>query len=360
MLPSDEDQQNCWRIPGLTMSLLDTVRDRWVEVKARYAWLGWVERWGISIGSLVLGTLTLFVFRRGIEYFPWFVGYLLLFWLAGVGFAEARQSLAARGRQLIALVVDYSVQSLFHGMLLFLLPIYYASTTLMSANVWFLFVLVGAAILTTIDPWYRVIVLRFRWIEVPLFGFGLFASMNVAFPLVRVPSAWAILFSGFVSILALAPIFRRGPGVSWSGALARAGLWGVAFALSLWVLREWIPPVPLHLTRATFAKSVARLEPVQPIATLSVEELRAWGGVVAFSAVAAPAGLREPIYHLWLRDGEVVERILLSPIRGGLRAGFRTYSRKTDLGQDPAGSWTVDVLTINDQLIGRIRLEVTR
>jgi hypothetical protein len=91
-----------------------------------------------------------------------------------------------------------------------------------------------------------------------------------------------------------------------------------------------------------------------------VEELRAWGGVVAFSAVAAPAGLREPIYHLWLRDGEVVERILLSPIRGGLRAGFRTYSRKIDLGQDPAGLWTVDVLTINDQLIGRIRLEVTR
>ena len=117
--------------------------------------------------------------------------------------------------------------------------------------------------------------------------------------------------------------------------------------------------MPLYLTRATFAKSVIRLEPDQPASTLSAEELRAWGGVSAFSAVSAPAGLREPIYHLWRKDGAVVARIPLSPIRGGLRAGFRTYSRKTDLGQDPAGSWTVDVLTAHDQLIGRIRLEVT-
>lgn len=352
--------ETVWRIVVLTITWLSVVRDRWVELRVRYPWLHWVETWGISISSLVLGFLTLLVFRRGIEYFPWFVGYLLLFWLAGVALAEVRQSLASRGRRLIALVVDYTVQTLFHGLLLFLLPIYYASTTLTSGNVWFLVALAGAALITAIDPWYRAIVLRFRWIEVLLFGFGLFASLNVALPLIRVPSAWTLLLSGLVSILALAPILHRGPDASWSVAIVRAGLWGVAFALFLWLLRGWIPPVPLHLTRATFAKSVVRLEPVQPVSTLSRDELRAWGGVAAFCAVTAPAGLREPIYHLWRRDGTVVETIPLSPVRGGLRAGFRTYSRKTDLGQELAGSWTVDVLTAQDQLIGRIQLEVTR
>ncbi|HXZ44775.1 MAG TPA: DUF2914 domain-containing protein, partial [archaeon] len=165
---------------------------------------------------------------------------------------------------------------------------------------------------------------------------------------------------GLVSILALAPIFRRGSDTSWGAALVRASLWGVAFALFVWVLRGGIPPVPLHLTRATFAKSVVQLEPVLPVAALSAEELQTWGGMVVFSAVAAPAGLREPIYHLWRKDGTMVETISLSPIRGGLRAGFRTYSRKTDLGQDPTGSWTVDVLTVTDQLLGRVRLVVTR
>jgi hypothetical protein len=337
---------------------LETVRGRWAALAARHPWLYWVEKWGISAGSLVLGVLTLFVFRRGIEYFPWFVGYLLLLWLAGVVFAEVRQSLAARGRRLIALVVDYTVQTLFHGLLLFLLPIYYSSTTLTSMNVWFLVVLAAAALVTAIDPWYRVIIVRYHWIEIPLFGFGLFASLNVAFPLLGVQSNLALILSGTFSMLALAPIFRRGPDASWSGALVRAGLWGVAVALLLWPLRGWIPPVPLHLTRATFARSVIQLEPSQPVSSLPVDELRSWGDVAAFSAVAAPAGLREPIYHLWRKDGMVLAKIPLSPIRGGRHGGFRTYSRKTDLGQNPAGSWTVDVITAHNQLIGRIRLTV--
>ena len=338
---------------------LEGLRDEWRTLRARYLLLRWAEKWGVSIGSLVLGVLTLVVFRKGIEYFPLYVGYLLLIWLAGVALAELRISLASRGRRLIARVVDYTVQSLIHGLLLFLLPIYYASTTIMSRNVWFLILLTGAALITSIDPWYRRVVIRLRWPEIPLFGLGLFASVNVALPLIRVPSVWALLLSGLVSILALAPVFHRGSEASWSSALLRAVLWGTAFALFLWPIRQWIPPVPLHLTRATFAKSVVQLEPLQPVTTVSAGEVQAWGGVAAFSAIAAPAGLREPIYHLWRRDGAVVEKIPLSPIRGGLAAGFRTYSRKIDLGQAQAGAWTVDVLTVTDQLLGRIRLEVT-
>jgi hypothetical protein len=115
----------------------------------------------------------------------------------------------------------------------------------------------------------------------------------------------------------------------------------------------------LHLAAATFAHSILQLEPSEPVSRLPVEKLRAWGEMVAFTAVVAPAGLEEPIRHLWRKDGRVVQDVLLSPVRGGRRAGFRTYSRKTGLGQGTAGSWTVDVLTIHDQLIGRIQLVVT-
>ena len=341
-------------------SRLKYFQNKWLTLRARYLWLRRLEKWGVSIASLVLGVFTLVVFRKGIEYFPVYVGYLLLIWLAGVALAQLRISLASRGPKLIAQVVDYTVQTLIHGLLLFLLPIYYASTTTMSRNVLFLVLLAGGALITTIDPWYRRVVIRFRWPEVPLIGLGLFASLNVALPLIRVPTPWAFLLSGLVSILALGPVLRQGPEASWSSALLRSVFWGIAFALLLWPLRQWIPPVPLHLTRATFARSVVQLEPVQPVTIVSADELQSWGGVVAFSAIAAPAGLREPIYHLWRRDGVVVERIALSPIRGGLAAGFRTYSRKTDLGKDPVGSWTVDVLTVTDQLLGRIRLDVTR
>ena len=338
---------------------LDIYRGKWAGLAGRHLWLRRLQRWGVPAGSLVIGILTLFVFRRGIEFLPWFVGYLLLLWLVGVASAQIRHELALRGRRVILLVVDYTVQTLFHGLLLFLLPIYYASTTLTSGNIWFLVTLAAAAFLTTVDPWYRAILLRYRRIEILLFGFGLFASLNVALPLVRVRVAWALVLSGFASMLALMPVFRRVVDTSWREALLRASLWGVAVALLLWPLRGWIPPVPLQLTRATFARSIARLEPERPISTLTVDELRTWGGLTAFTAVAAPAGLREPIYHVWRKDGTIVAKIPLSPVWGGRSGGFRTFSRKTDLGINPAGLWTVDVLTAYDQLIGRVRLAVT-
>ncbi len=338
---------------------LDIVCEAWGGAVERRPWLRWIQRWGMSIGSLAFGVLTLLIFRRGLEYFPWFVGYLLLLWLVGVVFAEVRREIAAGARRVISMVVDYAVQTLFHGLLLFLLPIYYASTTIVSRNVLVLLLLVVAAVLTAIDPWYRAIFFRYRRVEILLFGFGLFASLNVAFPLLRVRSALALILSGIVSMLALAPVFRRGTRGPWTDALLRAGVCAVVAAVVLWPLRGWIPPVPLQLTRATFAKSVSELEPEQPVSRVSAGELLTWQGLTAFTAVAAPAGLREPIYHIWRKDGILVARILLSPIRGGRRGGFRTYSRRTNLSPNPVGKWTVDVLTAHDQLVGRIQMVVT-
>ena len=346
-------------LPGVDGTWFDGIQRRWTAFTEQFVWLRWVERWGLSAGSLVLGALTLFIFRRGIEYFAWFIGYLVLLLLGGVAFAEARRSLRDRGRKVIGIVVDYTVQVLFHGLLLFLLPIYYASTTFASWNGLFFLVLAAAALVTAVDPWYRAILIRFRWIEIVLFGFGLFASLNVAFPLIGVRSSRGLILSGALSILALAPIFRRAGTCSWRDALLKAGTWGVGVVILLWLVRGWLPPVPLHLARASFARTVLRLEPFQPVSTLAVAELKSWGELTVFTAVAAPAGLREPIVHEWRKDGVVVARIALSAVRGGRAGGFRTYSRKSDLGSNPVGSWTVDVLTDQSQLIGRVRLRVT-
>jgi len=126
-----------------------------------------------------------------------------------------------------------------------------------------------------------------------------------------------------------------------------------------WAVRPWIPPAPLHVARGTLAWDVAALEPVEPRSVISVSELKSRGGVVCFTAIYAPPGLREPISHVWRKDGLVVATARLSPIRGGRAQGFRTYSRRADLGPNPVGRWVVDVLTADGQLIGRVRFEVT-
>jgi hypothetical protein len=326
----------------------------------RYRWVRWATKWGLSLLSLFSGIATLVIFRRGTEHFPWILGNVLLLWVGGVVFAHLRQALEARNHRIIRVAVDFTLQSLHHELLLFLLPIYYASTTLGSRNLGFFALHLTATLFTGIDPWYRAMVLRQSpWVSHLLFAFGLFASLNVGLPLVRVRSGWALLFSAILSVLALIPAIRRGFAFSWRNAVLVATLVGLLAASIIWSVRSWIPPAPLYLSGATFARSVERFEPVEPVRKVSAADLQAWGGLVCFTAITAPAGLREQIYHVWWKDGSLVTRIALSPIRGGRPGGYRTFSKRSDLGADPAGRWTVDVLTAQGQLIGRVRLAVT-
>lgn len=323
------------------------------------SWFPWTRKWGVSLASLASGLLALFVFRRGLPNVAWIVGYLLLLWLLFVLFTQLRAPLLARGRHLVIDAVDYTTQTLYHNLLLFVLPSYYASATLTAANACFLLLVAGGALVTAVDPWYGAVVQPRRWLNHALLAFSMFAALNVALPLVGLRPFWALEGSVVLCALALTPALRRSGG-SWKGAAIRAVVFaGVALVL-LALLRAWIPPAPLHLARATLAWSVSGLEPVGPLESpISAANLRSLGGIVAYTAIYAPAGLREPIFHVWKKDGRAVATVPLSPVRGGRAEGFRTYSHKTDFGPSPAGRWEVDVVTEHGQLVGRLRFVVT-
>lgn len=323
--------------------------------------LAFVRRWGISLASLVGGFLTLFVFRRELPHVRWIVGYIVLVWLLFAILAQVRQALAGserRSHRLVVTAFDYTIQTLYHGLLLFVLPPYYASTTLTSANVLFLALLVALALLATFDPWYQVVVHPRPWMGGVFFIVSTFAALNVALPLVGFPPFFGLLLSAWLAVVALTPAIRRATGVAWRTALAVTGLAALA-ATGVAGLGRWlIPPAPLALARATLARSVAGVEPVGAITgTITSGELRA-GGLVAYTAVLAPAGLRQPIAHVWRHEGQVLNVVGLSPVRGGRREGFRTYSRKTAFPSNPVGRWHVDVVTSSGQLIGRLTFRV--
>src|SRR2546425_8653802 len=117
--------------------------------------LAWLSRWGVSFASLGGGLLTLLVFRRGLPNVGWIVGYLLLLWLLFAVFIEMRQALASseqKSRRLIVSAVDYTIQTLYHGLLLFILPSFYAPPPLPALNGAFLALLVALGLPTTLDP----------------------------------------------------------------------------------------------------------------------------------------------------------------------------------------------------------------
>ncbi len=342
------------------MTSTTALLNQWQRLTQRHSWLRWADKWGVSVASLAGGLLALFVFRRGLPHAGWIIGYLILFWLLFALLIRLRPGLEARGRTLVITTADYTIQSLTHGLLLFILPSYYACTTLTSANVWFFLLLVAMALLTTIDVWYRVVVLPYAWARHAMFVASFFAALNVALPLVGVPPLLALMGSGVLSTVSLALVFRDEWVKGRSGAWIRTGLLSALALALLWWGRVVIPPAPLQLARATVARTVESLEPVDPVrGEISEEVLKQWGGLVAYTAVYAPAGLKQPIVHVWKMKGRSVTTIPLSPIRGGRAEGFRTYSWKSDFAGAVAGSWAVDVMTSSGQLIGRLRFTIT-
>jgi len=323
----------------------------------------WIAEWGVSFASLTGGVLTLFVFRRGLPNVAYLVGYLLLLWLIFAVLVELRQPLAESGRRsgrLVVTAADYTIQTLYHGLLLFVLPAYWASTTLTSRNVLFLGLLVLLTLLATFDPWYRAIVHPRPWLGYVFFVVSIFAALNVALPLVGLPPFWALMASAFAASLAITPVVRRAGDRTWVGALRVTVALGVVAVALAAVGRAWIPPAPLFMARAAILWDVLDLDAIEALpTTLSAAEVRE-RGLVAYTAIYAPAGLRQSVSHVWRHRGRVIEVVSLAPVLGGRREGYRTYSRKTSFPEDSEGRWSVDVVTASGQLIGRLRFRIVR
>ena len=323
--------------------------------------VAWARRWAVSVASLSGGVLTLFVFRRGLPHVAWIVGYVLLVWLLAGVMAQLREPLTQSGRRshrIVATAVDYTIQTLYHGLLLFCLPAYWAATTLTAPNAAFLGLLVALALVATFDPWYTALVMPHRWARGIYFVVSTFAALNLALPLIGVPPFAALMLAAWAAVAALAPGAARVTRWPWPRALAATVVLGVAMALLVGYGRAVVSPAPLFVARAALGWQVDSTGELQAIdGPLRVADLDG-RALVAFTAIYAPAGLLQGVEHVWRREGAVVNVIPLTPVFGGRREGFRTWSRKTSFPLDSVGRWTVDVVTDSGQLIGRLSFRV--
>jgi hypothetical protein len=323
--------------------------------------LRWLRRWGVSLASLAGGFLALFVFRRGLPHVAWIIGYLLLLWLLFAVLTQVSQSLAASARRrdrLVVTAVDYTVQTLYHGLLLFVLPAYYAAATLTSVNALFVALLVALALLATFDPWYHALVHPRPALGVAFFVISTFAALNVAIPLLGVRPYMGLLISAWVATVVATPALRRVFHWPWRTAFVSTAVAGIVAAGVAGVACRAIPPAPLFVARAYLQWHLGSLESLEPDPrAIPVDELRR-RGVMAFTAIYAPAGLRQPVAHVWRQNGDLVDVITFDAVAGGRREGYRTWSRKLTFPPDPVGPWTVEVMTTSGQLIGRLSFKV--
>jgi Protein of unknown function (DUF2914). len=218
--------------------------------------------------------------------------------------------------------------------------------------------LAGLAAIT--DPvYYKWLSVR-RWTFLGYHTLTLFAVLLTALPIIlhlSTPQSYqaalgiAVLLS-FPSLAVTVKIHK------WWRWFALIGL-TLSIGAVGWFARAWVPPSTLWMTEMAVTESFdnAQRTPGDSVDTVSVAQIKAQG-LYAYTAINAPRGLNERIYHAWRLNGQEVDRIALD-IKGGREAGYRAWTHKQNFPTDPSGNWQVQVLTEAGQVIGTLRFEVT-
>lgn len=261
------------------------------------------------------------------------------------------------GVKLPPLVLRYLTQMIHQESLFFALPFFAITTAWNSSQAAFTGLLGVCALLAIVDPLYYKWLARRRWLYLSYHSLTLFAVLLVALPLiVHLTTAQSYQWALGATLLATLPSLASS--LKISGAKAWAGLCGLILVLGLgaWLARPWVPPATLWLTQVAITEQVSQRQPSGSLKQVSATRLR-HSGLYAYTAINAPRGLNERIYHVWRHEGQEVDRIALD-IHGGRQDGYRAWTHKTRFPPNPGGDWQVQVITETGQRIGVLRFRV--
>ncbi|TCL28651.1 DUF2914 family protein [Azotobacter chroococcum] len=263
------------------------------------------------------------------------------------------------GLELPPPLLRYATQMIHQESLFFVLPFFFTTTTWNSGQAAFTGLLGLAALVSIVDPLY------YRWLATRRLAFmafhclTLFAVLLTTLPLIyqlATPQSYRLALGSAV-LLAFPSLLGALRGQNWRRRLALFGLLAALGGAGWWA-RAWVPPATLWLNAAAVTLEVdsRSREPGARLKRIGLAQLQA-RGLYAYTAIHAPRGLNERIYHVWRHAGREVDRIPLE-IHGGRQEGYRAWSRKQRFPANALGRWEVRVQTEAGQLIGVLRFRV--
>jgi hypothetical protein len=229
------------------------------------------------------------------------------------------------------------------------------STTLDSANVFFILFIAVSAVLSTMDIVYDRYISVKGTIMSLFFAFNLFVCINVMLPFLwSVRNLYAIRISGLFAFLGFATFcfkLTTLKPIKKTFIIAASAL--LIFLISE-VGRPFIPPAPLRIEQTQFGKGIIKKDSqlVSPLQYLPAGN----GKIYVLNTIKAPSGHKETVRHHWYLNGKKIYISSSFQIigQGGKGFGFWTYFT---LKRVPVGSvLRVDLQTEAGQLIGRARM----
>ncbi len=326
--------------------------------------------WLHSAYALGLGITVVTFAQKGFDHARWLAVTASAAWLLvvfffrvfGSGRKQSHEHAAPRVK-LRFFAMTYALKNLYQGMLFFLLPFYWKSTTFDSANAWFVILLGACALLSTLDIVFDRVVFKFRALASVFHGVALFGCLVLVVPalfpdtrtLTSLVVATAITVVAFWTIHVDVHMLRD---KRWL-ALFAATL-GVAIGIA-YEGRVALPPVPMYVAHGAVGPIVL------PDGRLGMEvrnlDATVVDKLIAITDVVVPGGKGDRLVHVWRHDGYEVHRATEDTTRvpTSQAGGIRLRSQLTDreLPSHLGGSWSVDVETQDGQLVGRVSFAVS-
>jgi hypothetical protein len=325
--------------------------------------------WLHSAYALALGAGVVLFAQRGFSHARWLAVTLGLAWLLVVLIFR----LFASGGQMRAFdaadtktrvhfyVMTYALKNLYQGMLFFLLPFYWKSTTLDAANGWFVVLLSACAVLSTVDIVFDRVLMRWRALASLFHGITLFGCLNLVIPALfpDTRTLWSLLAAAAITVVGFWTLHV-------TGRVLRKRVYIAVFALTLalgigvvYRARAAIPPVPMYVSSAGVGpKQLSDGRLAMEVKTLHPSVIQE---LVAVTDVVVPGGKGDRLRHIWRLEGREVHRSSEETSRiQGPKGVVRLRSSLTgkDLPPDLVGAWSVDVETEDGQLVGRTEFRV--
>jgi len=316
----------------------------------------------IALFGFVSGVASFFLVEREQEKFAQMLSLLMLaswIWLTLENLLHKGVS-HWFGIKLPEPILKFATQLVHQESLFFVIPFFFITTTWNSGQLIFTSLLITAACISIVDPLYYGWLATKRWLYFIFHGVTLFAVLLTALPIIfYIPTPQSYLWSlGIAVLLSFLNVVRELPFNWWRRIIAALLLIAVAGGVGV-MARPWVPPATLWLTKVAVTDEIDNKNraPQNQLKIISVDQLR--NGLYAYTAIHAPRGLNERIYHEWRLNGNVIDKIALD-INGGREADYRAWSHKLNFPPYPAGRWQIRVMTEAHQVIGVLRFQVVK